>query len=208
MKRFLTASICALALTTAVAAQAQTATTTKVGTENVITKTGNTVTNTALTPVAATSALTASKNEKEFRMNLSGPGTLSLKTANIAVDKATNPEVKEFAQFEKDEQETLAKVLKDLNTPDAVPTEKDKATLDMLNKAAKGPEFDKAFVKAQYDTHLVLQSIGEGYLKNADMGSKDPVEKEGQHLAMLSGSTIRQHIATSSKLNAKLNGTK
>jgi putative membrane protein len=44
-------------------------------------------------------------------------GTVSLQTSEIALQKAQNPNVKQFAQFERDEQTTIAEVLRSIQEP-------------------------------------------------------------------------------------------
>ena len=56
------------------------------------------------------------KTEKQFRMGVIGPAMLSLVASQIAVDKTTNPEAKEFANFELREAIAVTTVLKSLNT--------------------------------------------------------------------------------------------
>jgi predicted outer membrane protein len=44
-------------------------------------------------------------------------GTVALETSRIALEKARNAELKQFAQFERDEQETVAEVLHSMMVP-------------------------------------------------------------------------------------------
>src|SRR3712207_5031112 len=46
-------------------------------------------------------------------------GTVALQTSEIALQKAQNPKVKQFAQFERDEQTTIAEVLRSIQEPAA-----------------------------------------------------------------------------------------
>jgi putative membrane protein len=46
-------------------------------------------------------------------------GTVALQTSEIALQKAQNPKVKQFAQFERDEQTTVAEVLRSIQEPAA-----------------------------------------------------------------------------------------
>lgn len=132
-------------------------------------------------------------NEKEFRMGIIGPATLSLITSEIAVDKATNAQAKEFANFELREAIAVTTVLKELNTPvppmDATAT----ATLNKIKSAAKGQAFDKAYIKAQLENHEFLRDLAEGYLKNSK-GQTGVAELQGQHLATLALSTFKEHV--------------
>lgn len=49
-------------------------------------------------------------------------GTVALQTSEIALQKAQNANVKEFAQFERDERTTIAEVLRSIQDPGATAT--------------------------------------------------------------------------------------
>jgi predicted outer membrane protein len=142
---------------------------------------------------------TSPKNEMDFRASIAGPGTLSLMTSKIAQDKATNAEVREFAQFEVDEQQTISKILKELKTPDPVLTDEDKAVLEKLKNTEKGAAFDEAYLQAQHDTHQKLEKITGNFVNNSEMGD-NPAENEARHIAMLAHSTIKSHVIMSKKM--------
>ncbi|ULH18063.1 hypothetical protein MF271_24190 (plasmid) [Deinococcus sp. KNUC1210] len=67
--------------------------------------------------------------EKDFRMGVIGPATLSLLTSQIAVQKAMQADAKEFAGFELREAIAVTTVLKELKTPMSPMDAKAKATL-------------------------------------------------------------------------------
>lgn len=106
-------------------------------------------------------------------------GALSLATSRVALEKATDPMVKAFSKWEVAEQETIADILKSMETDGQVegalkpPTQAEvEAMLDaegktMLErlKAAAGAEFDKAYITAQLDGHKKLLTIQEEYVK-------------------------------------------
>jgi predicted outer membrane protein len=109
--------------------------------------------------------------------------------------------VKEFAKWEVAEQETIADILKSMETdakaegalkpPTEVEVEatldaESKSSLDKL-KSASGPDFDKAYVAAQLDGHKKLLTIQEDYLK---------VGQNREHLSVtkLARGQIKEHI--------------
>jgi putative membrane protein len=95
-------------------------------------------------------------------------GGASLQMADIALEKARHPRVKEFARFEHDEQTTVAAVLKSLD-PSLQPSQppQDVAdTIDRLKRMSPGPAFDREFVSAQIQGHEKLRGVQEDYLKN------------------------------------------
>ena len=95
-------------------------------------------------------------------------GGASLQMADIAMQKARHPRVKEFARFEHDEQTTVAAVLKSLdpNLQPPQPPQDIADTIDRLKRMSPGPAFDREFVSAQAQGHEKLQGVQEDYLKN------------------------------------------
>lgn len=133
------------------------------------------------------------QNESEFRTGVIGPATLSLITSEIAVDKATNAQAKEFANFELREAIAVTTVLKSLNTTVPPMDANATATLQKIKAAPKGAAFDKEYIKAQLANHEFLRDLAEVYLKNS-AGQISMPEMHGQHLATLALSTFKEHV--------------
>ena len=142
---------------------------------------------------------TTAKNEREFRTRLMALGGLSLKSAQMGLRKATHPALKQFAGFEADEQTQIAKVLMELRTP-MLPMDKDAAEIVRQHEAAQGAEFDRVFARSQFQVHQMLLDLGTNFLQNSKGKGKD--EMHARHLAMVSGATIREHIAHATALVA------
>ena len=132
------------------------------------------------------------KTEKQFRMGVIGPATLSHMVSEIAVDRATNPAAKEFANFELREAIGVLTVLKSLGTPTPPMDANAKATLAKI-KAAQGAEFDKAYIAAQLANHEFLRDLADGYLKNS-AGHTSLAEMHGRNLATLALGTFKEHV--------------
>jgi putative membrane protein len=129
-------------------------------------------------------------------------GSLSLLASRMAVKKAKNAKVLEFAKFEVAEQETVADILNgmmkspsDASGKVVAPSDEEamshvdadgKDTLNKL-KGLSGAQFDDAFVKAQVDTHKKLLSIQESYL---DSGKN----REELSVAKLAKGMIDEHL--------------
>lgn len=143
-------------------------------------------------------------NEKDFRLGVIGPAMLSLATSEIAVDKATDANTKEFAGFELGEAQAVTKVLKELKTPVPEMDEKAKATLNKIKTAEKGEAFDKAYIMAQLENHEFLRDHAADYLKNASSGSSDMAEQQGQHLATLALATFKEHVMITTRISKEL----
>ncbi|QKK34267.1 DUF4142 domain-containing protein (plasmid) [Rhizobium indicum] len=136
---------------------------------------------------------------------------MSLAASRVALEKASDPMVKEFAKWEVAEQETIADILKSMETDGKAegalkpPTESEvetmldaegKSSLDKL-KAASGNDFDKAYVTAQLDGHKKLLTIQEDYLK---------VGQNREHLSVtkLARGQIKEHIDHLDMLKSKV----
>lgn len=163
---------------------------------------------TAITPIAAmlqsfsTESSSGNISEAEFRTELAKLGTKSLLTAQVAQTKASNEKVKMFATFEAAEQKTIATILKEMGTPTPPPDAQAQAILTSL-KAANGAAFDKAFMKAQVDTHEALRSLTSGFVNGAQTATS-PTEKHTRHLASLALATITEHTERAKKIVSEL----
>jgi putative membrane protein len=141
-------------------------------------------------------------NEKEFRMGVIGPAELSLATSQIAVNKATNKNAKEFAGFELGEAIAVTGVLKDLGTPVPAMDAKAKATLEKIKSTPAGPEFDKAYIKAQLENHEFLRDLAQNYVSKGKLAGA--AENQGRHLATLSLAVFKEHVAITSRILKEL----
>ena len=124
-------------------------------------------------------------------------GHASLMMADLALDKARRPRVKEFAKFEHDEQTTVAEILKSMDpslTPPQPPAEIAQA-LDRLKGMAPGEAFDREFISAQIQGHDMLRTIQEDYLKVA----KNP---DGINTTKLTLGMIAEHLTLLSDLKS------
>ena len=131
-------------------------------------------------------------------------GSLSLATARIGLEKASDPMVKQFAEFETAEQETIADILMSIKmdpseaqgalkkpTKAEVDAQLDatgKDTVSKLETASAGKAFDVEFVKGQLDGHKKLLTIQEDYLKAGR-------NREHLDVAKLARGQIKEHIA-------------
>ena len=140
-------------------------------------------------------------------------GSLSLITSRMAEKKAQNSKVKEFAKFEVAEQETIADILMGMmkdsaqasGTVNAPTDEQAMANLDQdgKNSIAKlnglsGADFDKAYVKAQIDTHKKLLDIQNDYLKAGK-------NREELDVAKLAKGMINEHLQLLSDIEKMMN---
>ena len=147
--------------------------------------------------------------EAKYQLETLQTGTLALETSRLAQKMTKDARIKEFANFEIAEQETIAEILKDKMTdedqgkqkypaqradarsgnaaaPQVSPTVQ---TGDIINKLrnAQGAEFDREYVKAQIDGHQKLLAIQERYI--AEGKNKSTVA-----VAKLARGMIKEHL--------------
>ena len=141
--------------------------------------------------------------EAKHAADTSTAGGMSLEASRIALKKAQNPKVKEFAQLEVSEQETIADVLKsmrDQSTPasgqvkapsaEVVQTNLDakgKQMMDKLQKAEAGAGFDREYIQGQVQGHQELLQIQETYLKSGK-------DRENLNVTKLMRGQIKEHL--------------
>jgi putative membrane protein len=129
-------------------------------------------------------------------------GSLSLAVSRLAEQKARFPKLREFAQFEAAEQETVADILKSSPIPGLVngtvthPSEAEleehldsagRETLQKMRSAQAGAMFDRAYLDAQTDGHQQLLRIQEDYLRSG--GNPDNI-----NVAKLARGMIKEHL--------------
>lgn len=150
--------------------------------------------------------------EMQYAKRTMTAGSLSLAVSRVAVKKAEDDDVKEFAKFEVAEQETIADVLMSMKDPSTLsgtvksPSEaevegnldaKGKEMLQKMSQAKAGAAFDKEFVTAQIDGHKELLEIQENYL----MTGKN---REAVSVAKLARGMIKEHLTLLADLRSSL----
>lgn len=118
---------------------------------------------------------------------------LSMKASELAVNKVSQANAKEFAGFELMEAKTVIEVLKDVGTATPPLNEEGNAFIDKL-KAASGNEFDRLYMQAELTNHEFLRDLAQRYLGGSgDKGS--PAERGTKHLATLALFAFKEHVA-------------
>ena len=151
--------------------------------------------------------------ESEYMKKTLATGSLSLLTSQLALQKASHPQVKEFAQFEVAEQETMADVLNSLKSGQATgqmktPSEaqvKQNLTseaaqqLQKLQSAGAGAAFDAEYVQGQTEGHRLLLATQEEYLRaGKDAGALN--------VAKLARTQIKEHLKLLADIEEALHG--
>jgi putative membrane protein len=158
-------------------------------------------------PAPAPSASTDAQHK--HIMDTMAVGSLSLLLSRIAQTKATHPLLKQFAQFEVAEQETVADVLKAIQTNAApkgtiqAPTDTElmqnlddagKASVEKLRALRAGSEFDRDYIRYQVEGHRKLLDIQEVYLKAPD-------NLDQTNVAKLARGMIKEHLTLLANLD-------
>ncbi len=156
------------------------------------------------TPTPAMPDVSGVRTAKEFAAALIGPAELSLATSKIAVDRATNPEAKEFAGFELTEAIAVTTVLKEIGTTVPAPDEMAQAILAKIKNAHEGAAFDRDYISAQVENHKFLRALATAYIKNAPKDTSDMAELQGQHLATLALATFKEHVMLTERIMGNL----
>jgi len=131
-------------------------------------------------------------------------GMVAMESSRIALNKARNEGLKRFANFEVQEQTTLAEVLRSMMDPAATAAtgqsgatmqgsmQMDASTRDMMQKLESqpaGPDFDRAYLQAQLQGHRDLLQVQERYLQS------NAQNREHVNVAKMARGHIREHIA-------------
>ena len=160
---------------------------------------------TALAQQQGLNPLAEPRNAEAWRRGIVGPAQVTLAESRIALQKATNAMVKEFAGFEAEEATAITAVLKDLGTSPTAIDAATQGTIDQLNAVPQGPGFDQAYTTAMIENHRILLAFTESYLKNSGANG-DMAERHGRHLAMLSLVTIKEHLALTQRISDSIKG--
>ncbi|MBM6593416.1 DUF4142 domain-containing protein [Microvirga pudoricolor] len=155
-----------------------------------------------------------SQADMQYVQQTLAAGTVSLQQSNFALAKAQHPRVKEFANFEVAEQNTLADVMRSFSEPSSTASTSpgarqaastapelpaaDAAVMEKLSKAQPGAAFDKDYVAAQIDGHRKLLAVQETYMKNASGN------REALNVAKLASGQIKEHITMLQDLQKEL----
>ena len=120
-----------------------------------------------------------------YRASVLTVGGFSLRSSQLALDKAANAGVRNFAQLEVEEQIATAAALG--AQPEAVPIRESDAAILAQLQAADGAAFDAMYLQGQIAGHEELLRINQAYAK---VGA-DPV---GQAVAILAVPAIHTHL--------------
>ena len=154
----------------------------------------------------------AGADEQYVRQTLAA-GSLSLAVSRIAEGKLQTDDLKEFAQLEAAEQETLADVLKSLQNPSLTDAttkplsdaemeqhldQSGREQLEKMRAAPAGAEFDREYLEGQTNGHLELLRIQETYL-GSGRNNLNFI-----NVAKLARAMIREHLQLLADLESEI----
>jgi putative membrane protein len=148
----------------------------------------------------------ASPDDAYIRHTLAAT-SLSLAVSRTAQEKLQADDLREFAQLETAEQETLTDVLKSLQNPaptDLKPSaeteleQRGREELEKMRGEPVGTEFDRQYLEAQTRGHLELLRIQEAYL-NSGRNNLNLL-----NVAKLARTTIREHLQLLADLETEI----
>jgi putative membrane protein len=148
-------------------------------------------------------------SDDEYIRETLAAGSLSLAVSRMAQEKLETDDLKEFAQLETAEQDTLADVLKSLQNQAAIDQtikpsgeaeleQRGREVLERMRGTPAGPEFDHQYLEAQTSGHLELLRIQESYL-NSGRNNLNLL-----NVAKLARTTIREHLQLLADLESEI----
>jgi putative membrane protein len=125
-------------------------------------------------------------------------GALSLQVSTLAVQRTRNPKVRQFAQFEINEQTAMQQVLTD--GEEAKPVALDSAHAAVLTQllGTSDKTFDTTYVEDELSVHAELLNGQQSFLNNR------PTSDDYRHIATLARTTIQMHLTMLQDLQAML----
>ncbi|MDO3641323.1 DUF4142 domain-containing protein [Mucilaginibacter sp. L3T2-6] len=142
---------------------------------------------------AKTKPAAESLTELDFRNGVMPRAQLSKMASQLAVDKATQKNAREFAGFELEEATAVVKVLEAVGTTAPPMSADGKAFIEKL-KNASGNEFDRLYMQAELSNHEFLRDLAKDYLGHS-AGRTSAAEKETTHLATIALFAFDEHVA-------------
>jgi putative membrane protein len=155
----------------------------------------------SMSPPAPAPSAMSDAQQKHIR-DTTAFGSLSLLLSRMAKSKVSHPLLKQFVEFEIAEQETVAGILKAIQTNAAptgstqAPSDADlmqnlddagKASVEKLRALRAGSEFDRNYIRYQVEGHRKLLDIQEAYLKAPD-------NLDETNVAKLARGMIKEHL--------------
>lgn len=156
------------------------------------------------TPMTSMPPHQISLSDASFLRKAAAGGAAEVELGNLARDKASNPDVKQFAQKMVDDHSAANNELKTLAQQKgvAVPTQPDsssKKELDRLSKLS-GPAFDRAYMKLMVSDH-------EKDVSEFEKESKSAQDSDVKSFAGKTLPTLQEHLRLAREDNSRVAGS-
>lgn len=136
-------------------------------------------------------AVARAQGADDVRLMALSAGTSSLMSSQVAVQRASNPMVRQFAALEAEEQMAAMEAMRlaGVNVPQQVPVPAEKAQMIQRMQGMSGAEFDRAYLAMQKEGHDELLRI---HTQIARSGAT-PAERA---IGTMAVPAIKSHLAT------------
>ena len=156
-------------------------------------------------PASPTAPTTPIGADDYKRMTLMA-GTLAKQSSELAMQKAGNAKVRQFAGFEVAEQTAVAQALTSQQNPAPMALDDKRAAALRDLQGASSTSFDKAYIAAQIDGHSELLGIQDAFLNGKGQDTASLLASDTAHIATLAKAVIEMHLAMLKDLNDTLRG--
>jgi hypothetical protein len=154
--------------------------------------------------IAAAPDFSGVKTIAQFANQVVGRAVLSEAACKVAVKKATRADAREFAGLELMEATLVLSILKDLGTPIPALQGDAEAALNAIVDQKEGVDFDRAYIGAEYQNHVVLRNLAHAYLTNSDPHPTDAQEYQGRQIASLAHFAFTEHTVITHRIAMEL----
>lgn len=144
------------------------------------------------------------RTAQDFASQAIARAELSRAAAQAAVEKATRPDVREYAGYELMGARAVISVLKDLGAQTAAMAPEAKSALDMITNASKGNAFDCAYMSAECENNAFLRDLTAAYLENCDPRTSDARERQARQAATLALCTFTERAAVANRISREV----
>ncbi|HEY1245143.1 MAG TPA: DUF4142 domain-containing protein [Hyphomicrobiaceae bacterium] len=141
---------------------------------------------------------------QQYAAQAIGRAELARAASQIAMEKATRPDVRELAGYELMEAKAVISVLRELGAPAPQMGPDARSALDMITNSSKGNAFDRIYITAQCENHAFLRDLTAAYLENSDPRPSDPQERQGRQLATVVLCTFTEHAAIANRISREI----
>ena len=142
----------------------------------------------------------------EYKSRTLMAGTLAKQTSELALQKAANPKVRQFANLEVMEQTAMAQALTMQASPPPVQLDERHAAVLRGLQGASGAEFERAYVRAQIEGHAELLTIQDAHTIGRGQDTAAALADDTVRIATLAKAAIQTHLTMLKELAEVLRG--